>query len=488
MFKSLGMNLIVQVLVMATLWSCAGENAKVEDTAAKTAHPASTKMHFEMNISGAGNDVAKLLGVFGNQNYLVDSAKSDAAGKFVFDADTLLPKGFYYVMLASDNSYFQMLLGGDQEFTLNTTKGDFIGSMKVDGDLDNELLYKNLKFESEFGNRLNPVNKQLESLTEGTPEYTRFKAEQDKLVAERKAHIDSYSKEYPNSFFTQFKLSGQNPELTYPKLANGEIDNNTQVYRYRKAFFDGVDFKADWTMRTPVYANKLRRYIRELTPQNADSLIRYSDELIAKTMGNKELFKFTVNWIALEYKTPKTMGTEALYVHMIDKYWTKELAWWSNDDEIKGLRGEISLMKPSLIGKIGQDIETQNEKGETVSLYGLKSPIKVVYIYSYDCEHCQKETPDMVRVYNKWKSQGLEVFALCTDKEKSKWLDFIRQNNMTFTNAFDPNRESRYDRKYHIDITPELYVLDKNNKIIASNLSPEQLPEFLEAERVRNPW
>jgi len=482
------MNVIVQVLVMATLWSCAGEKSKEQTTEDQSVAQASGSLHVEMNISGAANDMAKLLGVFGNQNFLVDSAKSDASGKFVFEADTLLPKGFYYVMLASDNSYFQLLLGNDQEFTLSATKGDYINSMKVDGDIDNDLLFKNLKFESEFGNRLNPVNKQLETLTEGTPEYARFKAEQDKLVAERKAHVASYAEKHPNSFFTQFKVSGQNPDLTYPKLPNGEIDQVTQVYRYRKAFWEGVDFNADWTMRTPVYANKLRRYIRELTPQNADSLIKYSDELIGKTMGNKELFKFTVNWIALEYKTPKTMGTEAVYVHLVDKYWTKELAWWSNDEEIKGLRGEISLMKPSLIGKIGQDVTAKNEKGETVSIYGLNSPIKVVFIYSYECEHCQKETPDMVRVYNEWKSKGVGVFALCTDKEQSKWLDFIRQNNMTFTNAFDPERSSHYDRKYHIDITPELYVLDKNNKIIASNLSPNQLPDFLEAERGRNPW
>ena len=64
---------------------------------------------------------------------MVDSAKSDANGLFVFEADTLLHKGFYYVMLGSDNSYFQMLLARDQDFRLETTKGDFVNSMKVTG-------------------------------------------------------------------------------------------------------------------------------------------------------------------------------------------------------------------------------------------------------------------------------------------------------------------------------------------------------------------
>jgi peroxiredoxin len=482
------MSLFVQLVVAVAMMSCGGDSTTADSNPKEVTAKPEGKMHVEIQLSGAGNDMAKLLGVFGNQNFLVDSAKSNGNGLFVFDADTLLPKGFYYVMLGSDNSYFQLLLGDDQEFTLTANKGNYIPSMKVEGDLDNELLYKNLQFEAEFNQRLQPVNDQLAKYTEGTPEYAKHKAEQDKLIEERKAHVASYAKDHPDSFFTQFKISGQNPELTFPKLPSGELDQVTQVYRYRKAFFTGVDFDADWTLRTPVYANKLRKYIRELTPQNADSLIKYADVLIEQTKNNKELFKFTVNWIALEYKTPKTMGTEALYVHMIDKYWTQELAWWSNPEEIKGLRGEISLMKPSLIGKIGQDISGIDENGNVVTLYGLKDPIKVVYIYSYECEHCQKETPDMVQVYNEWKNQGVGVFALCTDKEQGPWLDFIRQNNMNFTNCFDPERKSRYERKYHIDITPELYVLDKNNKIIASNLSPNQLPEFLQSEREKNPW
>ena len=484
------MGVIFQLMLSVVLLACGGNSSESEnnENVDQTSEEVDGKLSLEVSIKGASNDLAKLLGVFGNQNFIADSARSDANGKFVFEADSLLPSGFYYLMLGSDNSYFQLVLDKDQEFKLEAIKGDYVSSMKVEGCLDNELLYKNLKFEAEFGTKLESVNKQLAALIEGTTEYNTVKTKQEALIKERTDHVQWFSVKEPNSFFTKFKTSGQNPELTYPKLPNGQLDQVAQVYLYRRAFFDNVDLNADWTLRTPVFANKLRKYIREITPQNADSLIRYSDELINKTKVNKELFKFVVNWIALEYKTPKTMGTEALYVHMIDTYWTPELAFWSNPEEIKGLRGEISLMKPSLIGKIAQDVEAVNENGEAVSIHGMKSPIKVVFIYSYDCEHCQKEAPEMAQVYNQWKSQGLDVFALCTDTDKVKWQDFVRKNNMTFKNAFDPERKSRYDRKYHIDITPELYVLDKNNKIIASNLSPAQLPAFLEAELRRNPW
>ena len=480
------MGLVFQLVLSAFLSSCGNPTeTKVVSNEAETA-PGIMKL--ELSISDAPNDVAKVLGVYGNQNFVVDSAKSDDNGLFLFEADTLLPKGFYYVMLGSDNSYFQLIMGDDQELKLTASKKDFVRSMQVSGCLDNELLYKNLKFEADFNIRLKPVADELAKHKAGTAEHDAQKAAQEKLVAERLAHIKSFSVEHPNSFFTSFKLSGQNPELTYPKNADGSLNQPAQVYQYRSEFWDMIDFNSTSTLRTPVFANKLRKYLRELTPQNADSLIKYSDELISKSKGNKEIFKYVVNWIALEYKTPKTMGTEAVFVHMIDTYWTEDQAFWSNPEEIKGLRGEISLIKPSLIGKIGQDISATNEFGKAVSLYGLTSPIKVLFIYSYDCEHCQKEAPEMVKVYNQWKDKGVDVLALCTDEDETKWKSFVQSNSMSFKNAIDPKRTSRYDRKYHIDITPELYVLDKNNKIIASNLSPNQLPQFLEAERGRNPW
>lgn len=487
MTNSKFMSLIFQLVVSIALISCRGETDQTP-SASSTPDVPNGKFELELQIHGAPNDGARILGVYGNQNFVVDSAKSDANGLFVFEADSLLPKGFYYVMLGSDNSYFQLLLDKDQEFGIVATKGDYVNSMSVTGCIDNELLYKNLKYEAEFNKQLNPISQKLTSLTEGTPEHNAQKAAQEKLVAERLAHIKWFSDNHPESYFTEFKLSGQNPDLTYPKNADGSLNKEAQVYQYRNDFWDMIDFSSTASIRTPVFANKLRKYIRELTPQNADSLIKYSDQLIEKSKANKEIFKYVVNWIALEYKTPKTMGTEAVFVHMIDTYWTEDQAYWSNPEEIKGLRGEIRLMKPSLIGKIGQNISATNENGQTISLHGLSSPIKVLFIYSYDCEHCQKEAPEMAKVYNQWKNQGVDVFALSTDDDETKWKAFIQKNGMSFKNAIDPERASRYDRKYHIDITPELYVLDKNNKIIASNLSPNQLPGFLEAERGRNPW
>jgi hypothetical protein len=89
----------------------------------------------------------------------------------------------------------------------------------------------------------------------------------------------------------------------------------------------------------------------------------------------------------------------------------------------------------------------------------------------------------MKQVAEEWKSKGLEVYALCTNPDEAKWKQFIQQYGLqAFHNVYDPKYESRYYTKYHVDITPEVYVLNRNHEIIAKDLHPNQLKPILEKE------
>jgi hypothetical protein len=47
--------------------------------------------------------------------------------------------------------------------------------------------------------------------------------------------------------------------------------------------------------------------------------------------------------------------------------------------------------------------------------------------------------------------------------------------------VFDPTNRAIY-AKYFVDITPELYVLNKDRIIVGKNLHPDQLEEVFERE------
>ncbi|MCB9231498.1 MAG: redoxin domain-containing protein [Bacteroidia bacterium] len=466
--------LLLATLIVVCFSACGGGNKE----------QISKKTDITLKVNGLQPGWMKLIGTIGSQNFLVDTLLADANGVIHLKRDSVLPGGFYWVGLPGD-TYIQMILDKDQEFSMATDVFGINAQMKVEGSLDNELLYDNLRFEDQFRIRYDSLTAALNSKTKGTPEYKDVEDRQKAMIEQRRNHIKHFEDQYPNSFFTIYKLAGQNPELKEVYLADGvTLDEQKQVYLYRNEFWDNVDFADERLLRTPVLNNKLTRYLNELVDRQPDSLVKYCDWLITKSEANREVFKFFANQIAIKYEKSDVMGGHAVFVHVIDKFFTDQKAFWSNAEELGKIRKLANEMRPSLIGKVAQDITCFNTSGQKESLYDLKSKLIVLYMYSYSCEHCQERTPDMVKVYNEYKNKGLDVYALCVDVEDAPWRKFIQDYGTTaWHNVIDPKFESEFYKKYHVDITPEVYVIRNSDKvIIAKDLHPNQLPDLLDRE------
>jgi peroxiredoxin len=175
------------------------------------------------------------------------------------------------------------------------------------------------------------------------------------------------------------------------------------------------------------------------------------------------------------------MGGEKIFCYTVDNYFTYEKAFWTDSTNIIRAKMMANLMRQGLLGETGQDLNCKNETGQYVNLYSIKKPIVVVYLYNPDCEHCQKETPKLKALYNKWKTKGLEVYALNLGTEYDKWHNYIKELQLDWINVIDPNIESRHDRKYFTVDTPGIYVLDVNHKIVAKQLMPDKLEPIFES-------
>ena len=443
---------------------------------------AQPKMAVDFDVKGLPDGYCRLIGMLGGQNYLADSALS-GGGKVHFEKTEALAGGLYYLVFPDQRTFVQFLLDKDQVFTLRTDIKDITKFMKTEGTEDNALFYENLQYEANFKTKFDSLDAMI-SKAQGSPNLAFLQQQRTKMIDERKAHVASFQKNHPNSFFTVFKTAGQNPELQTPKKPDGSLDTLKQLTLYRNDYFKNTALNDERLLRTPVVPNKLKTYITQLSPQTPDSVIKYADRVIAQTKGCAECFKFLVNWIAIQYEKPTTMGGEAVLVHLVDKYFTDDVAntWFAGKpEELVKIRKRANEMRPSLLGKVGQDLRCKNVNGQYESLYDLKKPIKVVFMFSYSCSHCQERAPVLRQVYDKWKDK-IEVFALCLDTDTLKWKEFITKYHIEpFHNMIDPLMESRYYYKYHVDITPECYILDPKNIIVAKDLHPDQLePVFNE--------
>lgn len=238
-------------------------------------------------------------------------------------------------------------------------------------------------------------------------------------------------------------------------------------------------------MYSPVLSNKMQQFFGDVMPQHQDSIVQYADALLSKSLANPEIFKYMSNWLLLKFEPGKTtlMDGEAVFSNIVEKFFTAENAIWLKPGELADIRRRAGEMKASLLNKQAADVTANDINGQPKSIYSIKSPYIIVYLYHTDCEHCQAETPKLVQMYPQLKSRGIEFYTIAVNTTDAEWRKFVKTYHMEqWTNVFDATNVSVYS-KYFVDNTPEIYVLNKERKIIGKNLKPEQINQILDMDQ-----
>ena len=437
--------------------------------------------NIQIQVDHAPDGPVYLVGQYETQTYRADSTGAKS-GKIVFAQDSLYPSGLYFVFF-TNQKYFQLILDKDQEFTIRTNYNDFITATEVEGCIDNELLYHNLKFQANQQPKFDSLNQLLQA---NPNRQAEIQEQQYALIDERKAHLKEIFDNNPNSFFTVFKKAGQNPDPVEVKNPDGTLNTQKQVEIFRQQYWEDVDFSNEGLLRTPVIANKIQKHFNELTVQHPDSILRQADFLMNKVATHPAFYGFFANWITLNYEPTKTtlMDPEAVYTHMVQNYFTYEKAFWSDSAEIYSLRLRAEEMAGSLIGNKALDVTAPDVNGNMQTLLKKTAPYLVVYLFNPTCDHCMIETPKLKDFYNQWKNRGVDVYSIGVDTEMEEWKNYVTEQQLPFTSVFDPTYAAIYG-KYFVDITPEIYVLNPDRIIIAKNLKVDQIETIINRDKAK---
>ena len=448
------------------------------------------KANFTIKVKGAVPGPSSLIGFYADQNLRVDETQIDASGNITYtcgsckEGQTTYPQGLYYVQIANEK-YLQVILGEDQEFVLETTIDNPDGNMVIKGSDENEAFFTNLKYEKANQPKFAEIGESMKAAEPNSPEYDRLKAEQKKLVDARLIHLDEIYAKYPNTLLTSFKKAGQDPILREDIL-----DDQEKIYYYRQEFWEDVDWSDRRLIRTPVIKNKLAKYFEQLTPQNHDSIFASAHRLSDQLLMHPEYYKYIVNWVVKKYEPTKTsiMDPEYVFVNMMQRYFTRDRAFWENPLVVDGFQKRANEMSKSFIGDPGPDVISKDLEGKTHRLLDSKQDYIVIYMFSPSCEHCQEQTPKLVNWYNAGGKAYADVYAIAIESnldDPNELANYIKKTNMPFTCVWDESNISIYG-KYYVDLTPEIYILNPERKIIGKNLKVFQIDTIIDRDKQKS--
>jgi peroxiredoxin len=128
------------------------------------------------------------------------------------------------------------------------------------------------------------------------------------------------------------------------------------------------------------------------------------------------------------------------------------------------------------IGGLAPEIELASPTGEMVKLSSLRGNVVLIDFWASWCRPCRAENPNVVRVYNKYKDKGFEVFSVSLDNSADRWKAAIQQDQLTWTHVSDLRGwKSSAAALYQVSGIPKTFLLDKNGRIIAKDLRGHQL-------------
>lgn len=448
----------------------------------------------EVEIQGLANDTLILGEYFTSRMVPKDTLLLDQQGMGIFEGKEALSGGLYLIYIDPQH-YFDFLLGDDQDIQISAHKDQLPGSVTFKGSEDNRVFLEYKNYLQTKRGELQAIQSSLNS--ESTASDTLAVVDrQKKLNIEMEAYMDAIGSEHAGLFVAVFVGATREP-FPPESILTGERrhDDSIRFFYYREHYFDHFDPFDVRLLHTPLYEGKIKNYISRALPQHPDSLIVAVDYLLLGSKGNEELYRYMLITLFNHFAESKFIGMDGVYFHIAEYYYIPD-ATWSSPDFLNTLKENLAKNKPTLIGQTAPNLimrqvpddhfgmaaqDTTIKKdphiGHDFLIHDIQAEYTILYFWEADCGHCQESTPALYEIYTRLKEKNVEVISvhvINSVEGKEKWVDFVNENQLFgWINCWSPYSND-FRSLYNLQSYPQIFVLDREKKIIAKRVTPEQ--------------
>jgi peroxiredoxin len=236
---------------------------------------------------------------------------------------------------------------------------------------------------------------------------------------------------------------------------------------------------------TGIAKERVEEYLKELQFNHTDTILAKVNNLILR--GENEQTRSFLAYTAYNFfYNSKLMGQEGIAVKIAQEWFLNDRLPWPNEEGKFLLRTFVEFNRHSLIGMEAPQLELQDTLGERISLNSIAAEYTIVYFYSSGCSSCKVQTPQLVDFVNGYEDGVLAVYAVYADSNENEWKSYINENLHIYNpfvfwhNVYDPDFSSGFHMLYNVIKTPQMFLLDKEKRIIGRGLDTDALKELLE--------
>lgn len=156
---------------------------------------------------------------------------------------------------------------------------------------------------------------------------------------------------------------------------------------------------------------------------------------------------------------------------------------------IKQLREEAEQSKTTANGQQFVNMKLPSINGGELELASIvkKNKLTLIDCWASWCSPCCNEMPNVVKLYKKYKSQGLEIIGVSFDEDAEKWKNAVKEMNMTWPQVSELNSwDNELARTYSVSSIPYTILVNQEGVIVAQQLRGEELDRFVASYLAEN--
>ena len=251
-------------------------------------------------------------------------------------------------------------------------------------------------------------------------------------------------------------------------VKGGPLQAVWEAYRLQNASYEAKKDSVEQQYRREEKADNLFGKMHELAVYEEleqaqknyeDSLLRQNDNAVAAVIVHQQVRQLLAQHALNDKMT--LLGTNALLT-------TPGLA----------LKAQQAAMDRMERENIAPDFTQNDPDGKPVSLYGIQAKVKILDFWASWCGPCRAETPNVRRIYEKYKGDGLEIISVSLDTKKDAWVKAMEKDQMNWLHTSDlKGWKNEVAKLYGVSSIPAIFVLDSENHIIGKNLRGQALED-----------
>lgn len=187
------------------------------------------------------------------------------------------------------------------------------------------------------------------------------------------------------------------------------------------------------------------------------------------------------------YRDSKVMGSEAVAIHVFDRWFDSGKVKMRNGTELLAARIFAEFNRMSLVGNKAPELILYDIDGNPFELYYSPSGrYSVLYFYDTSCSTCKVQSVLLRNLFHQ-EDFPVDMYAVYVGDDRDAWKLYI-DNELSFDGVrtksihlWDPEISSDFQKKYGVIQTPRMFLISPDGTVLGRGLDVPALSQMLHA-------